>query len=109
MFRAKTSFDRQFLRLVLPKMRAQLEIGALYVRHDLECFTEATSRAWRVGCRLGATHLSSECYHELSDWVDCQLLELIDQPDPPGLVTPVKLAQITGEPRGVDSVLDRAE
>lgn len=92
-------FDRHFLHHVLPRLELTVLLGAALTYNNLELFSDASSRVMAVACRLGATSLSSRTLEELRDWIDLRLLEAIDRPPPPWLVTPARLARITGEPR----------
>lgn len=97
--RPRSQFDVAFILHVLPRMRAAVVMGGHFVKHDLEPFFDAVSRVREIGRKRGSSRLSPRTYDELLDWIDCRLLEAVEGPDAPGLITPARLAEITGEPR----------
>lgn len=95
--RAQRRFDADFSRIALPKLLNLITGLAPLVRLDVYSFSEAWTAVWRCGERYGLTHLSDAARDELDSWISRELLTRIDDPLPPGLITPQRLRQITGE------------
>lgn len=94
-----TDFDLDFQALVPAKLEPVIRLGAAMVGWELESFSCAHQRVMRVARKYGAMHLSDAAFWALDQWIDQQLLACIDEPAPEGLISPDRLAAITGEPR----------
>lgn len=95
-----TPFDLDFMREVCPRLTGHIRFGATMVGQGLESFALAHRRVMQVALDLGAAHLSDAATWDLDDWIDHAILAWIDEPPPKDLITPDRLAEITGEPRG---------
>lgn len=90
-------FDQHFQRLVIPKLEPAVRLGAYLVQQGLEEFTQAHQRVIDWARTYGAAHLSDAAFFELDSWIDLSILAWIDEPPPDGVVTPARLAKLTGE------------
>lgn len=97
-----TNFDRHFQDLVGPKLLNLIVALAPMITHNLYSFSEARTAVWRIARKSGAEHLSLAAEIELEDWIASELVARLDDPWPDSVVTPERLASITGEPREGD-------
>lgn len=94
-----TQFDLTFQKIVPAKLEGYIQLGAYMVGQGLEDFSDAHWRVMQIARKYGAGYLSEPASRILDDWISQQILACIDEPAPLGLVSPDRLAEITGEPR----------
>lgn len=91
-------FDEHFQEHVGPKLELALRFSASLLHWELETFTQAHARVMQIAHRYGAAHLSDDAQMQLDHWIDQQLLSLVDAAPHEALISPARLAKITGEP-----------
>lgn len=97
-----TDFDEHFQELVGPKLLNLITALAPMVGREVYTFQEARAAVWRIAWKKGAAYLSDTTQLDWLDYIDCELMARLDDPWPEGVVTPERLAHITGEPREGD-------
>ena len=92
-------FDADFARLASPRLLVLVSGYAPLAQLEVYQFSAACGALWRAALARGANQLSEAAQDDLREWLARELLARLDDPLPERLITPERLAAITGEPR----------
>lgn len=73
-----SAFDEAFREISVPKIAAEIRLGAAHVAMDVCDYSEACNSAHALANRLGSAYLDETSRWKLADWINAKILREID-------------------------------